>query len=79
MRCILCNAALSDYESTIRLAITGGFLDICQPCYASMEVDIPVYDRKDLLHEADIPTLDDLAEDYSEYNDLGDEDNYEDR
>jgi len=44
-----------------------------------MEVDIPVYDRKDLLHEADIPTLDDLAEDYSEYNDLGDEDNYEDR
>jgi len=79
MRCILCNAALSDYESTIRHAITGGFLDICQPCYASMEVDIPVYDRKDLLHEADIPTLDDLAEDYSEYNDLGDEDNYEDR
>jgi hypothetical protein len=40
-----------------------------------MNVDIPVYDRKDLLHEADIPSLEDLAEDY---DDLGDFEHYED-
>lgn len=79
MRCTICNAALSDYESTIRHAITGKFLDICQNCVAVMEVDIPMHDRKDLLHEADIPTLGDLAENYGEYDDLGDYDNYDDR
>jgi hypothetical protein len=44
-----------------------------------MEVDIPVYDRKDLLHEADIPSLDDLVDDYESFNDLGDYNNYDDR
>ena len=79
MRCILCNAALSDYESTIRHAITGKFLDICQNCFMTMEVDIPVHDRKDLLHEADLPTPDDLMEwedDLADYNNGG---NYEDQ
>lgn len=77
MRCILCNVALSDYESTIKHAITGQFLDICQTCFASMDVDIPVYDRKDLLHEADIPTLEDLADGYSDYDDLGEFGHYD--
>jgi len=79
MRCILCNVALSDYESTVKHAITGKFLDICQACFASMEVDIPVYDRKDLLHEADIPSLEDLVDNYDDFNDLGDYDNYDER
>jgi hypothetical protein len=74
MRCIVCNAALSDYESTVRHAITGKFLDICQNCLQSMDVDIPIFDRKDLLHEADIPTLEDLADDY---DDLGDFEHYD--
>lgn len=74
MRCTVCNAALSDYESTMKHAITGKFLDICQPCLQSMEVDIPVYDRKDLLHEADIPTLDPIDDDY---NDFGDFEHYD--
>ena len=75
MRCTVCNAALSDYESTVRHAITGKFLDICQNCFMAMEVDIPVHDRKDLLHEADLPSMDDLLdnyEDYSEYNNYDD-------
>jgi hypothetical protein len=33
-----------------------------------MNVDIPVFDRKDLLHESDIPSLDELAEDYDDLN-----------
>lgn len=79
MRCTICNAALSNYESTIRHAITGSFLDICQNCYTAMGVDIPMHDRKDLLHEADIPTLNELAEDYGEYERFEDYDNYDDR
>ena len=75
MRCTVCNAALSDYESTIRHAITGKFLDICQNCVMSMEVDIPVHDRKDLLHEADLPSPDDLMQwedDWADYQHGGD-------
>lgn len=79
MRCILCNVALSDYESTIKHAITGKFLDICQPCFMSMEVDIPVFDRKDLLHEADLPTMEDLMDNYEDYTSYEDSDNYDDR
>lgn len=77
MRCILCNAALSDYESTMKHAITGKFLDMCQPCFMSLEVDIPVYDRKDLLHEADLPSMDELLDNYEDYTDIGDHDNYD--
>lgn len=79
MRCVLCNIALSDYESTVKHAITGKFLDICQNCFSSMEVDIPVYDRKDLLHEADLPSIDEILDNYEDYSDLGHYDNYEDR
>ena len=79
MRCILCNVALSDYESTIKHAITGKFLDICQACFMSMEVDIPVFDRKDLLHEADLPTMEDLMDNYEDYTSYEDSDNYDDR
>ena len=78
MRCTVCNAALSDYESTIRHAITGKFLDICQNCVMSMEVDIPVHDRKDLLHESDLHSPDDLMQwedDWADYQNGGD---YED-
>lgn len=78
MRCILCNAALSDYESTMKHAITGKFLDMCQTCFMALEVDIPVYDRKDLLHEADMPSMDDLMDNYDDYTDISHYDNYDD-
>jgi hypothetical protein len=45
----------------------------------SMDVDIPVHDRKDLLHEADLPSMDDLLENYEDYTDLDDYGHYEDR
>lgn len=79
MRCTVCNAALSDYESTVRHAITGKFLDICQNCFMAMDVDIPTHDRKDLLHEADIPSMDELLDNYEDYTDIGHYDNYDDR
>lgn len=78
MRCTVCNAALSDYESTVRHAITGKFLDICQNCFMAMDVDIPVHDRKDLLHEADLPSSDDLMPYEDSYTDFRGSDNYDD-
>lgn len=78
MRCILCNTALSDYESTVKHAITRKFLDICQNCFSSMEVDIPVYDRKDLLHEADLPSPDDLMQWEDDWADYQNGEDYED-
>jgi hypothetical protein len=44
-----------------------------------MEVDIPVFDRKDLLHEADLPTMEDLMDNYEDYTSYEDSDNYDDR
>lgn len=32
MRCLCCNEALTDYESTLRNAQTGNFIDTCIEC-----------------------------------------------
>ena len=75
MRCTVCNKALSDYESTMKHAMTGQYMDICQACVSAMGVEIPVYDRKDLLHEADlvdyadVDYLDEYSGD-SDYDDI---------
>jgi hypothetical protein len=46
MRCLCCNKALNDYESTLRHAVSGDFLDMCRKCLDGLE--IPVRGRKDL-------------------------------
>ena len=46
MRCSCCNKNLSDYESTMRHAITGEFLDTCVRCLDGL--DIPTQGREDL-------------------------------
>jgi hypothetical protein len=46
MRCVCCNRNLSDYESTLRHAKTGEFLDTCRKCLA--DIPIPVKGRRDL-------------------------------
>lgn len=73
MRCVICNKALSDYESTRKVANTGEYLDMCQDCYGVLDIPPAVIDRKDLLHEADIVDLDDMSEyDYQDLDDLAD-------
>jgi len=37
MRCIACNALLSDYESTRKSQTTGEYLDLCNHCLLYME------------------------------------------
>jgi hypothetical protein len=52
MRCVACNKALSDFESTRKSAISGEYLDMCNDCYFYTD-DIDTIDREDLRSEAD--------------------------
>ena len=71
MRCICCNTALNDYESTIRHGITRQFLEMCSTCLKSVDAYIPMQVRNDLLSESDTGNIelledDDYIEDYDD-------------
>lgn len=38
MRCFACNKNLSDYESTLRSATTGEYLDTCLKCLKDLDI-----------------------------------------
>jgi len=46
MRCDCCQRQLSDYESTLRHAITLEFMDTCRKCLQGL--NIPTIGREDL-------------------------------
>lgn len=56
MRCDCCNVKLSDYETTLKHAETGEYLNTCLDCLAEIanDVPIPVQARKDLVPQWDI-------------------------
>jgi len=54
MRCLACNFALSNFESTRRYASTGEFLDLCERCYAAVKGEIKVTERLDLKEYEEI-------------------------
>jgi hypothetical protein len=65
MRCLSCNALLSDYEATRKSASTNEFLDLCNHCYYTISDDVASLYRTDLAHEeddmfADHDSLDDV-------------------
>lgn len=66
MHCTICDKMLNDYEST-RKTLNGDYLDMCQDCYTGLDVLIPTIDRKDLLHEADMPSMDQIFDEYGDY------------
>jgi len=71
MRCICCNTALNDYESTIRHGLTRQFLEMCSTCLKSVDAYIPIQVRNDLLSEGDTGNVelmeeDDYIEDYDD-------------
>jgi len=39
MRCLACNNALSNKESTRRSVLTNEFMDICDHCLVDMDID----------------------------------------
>ena len=63
MRCLCCNAALTDYELTLRHGFTMEFLEMCQECINSLGYKLPVVGRADLMTEADTELSDNLMED----------------
>ncbi len=69
MRCTCCNKRLSDYETTLKHAVTGEYLDTCMDCLSDIahDVPLPVKARKDLIADMDIhEEVDELTE--QEYN-----------
>jgi hypothetical protein len=38
MRCICCNRALNDYESTLKSLSTGDYLDMCRKCLEGLDI-----------------------------------------
>jgi hypothetical protein len=66
MRCVACNKALNDYESTRKSATTGEYLDLCNSCFHAIDQDIEAITRPDLIDEEsfeDDVELDDLQGD----------------
>ncbi len=77
MKCTVCNADLSDYEMTIRHAVTKQFLDTCKKCLNDIG-NIPIQVRPDLLSEMDLDAVENLLDGddedfYDEGNDLEDD------
>lgn len=73
MHCSCCDRLLNNFESTRKSKSTGEYLDMCNTCYATIADDLAVVNRTD-LEPNDIP--DDeyiIAEDESNYLDLGDD------
>ena len=72
MRCTCCNKRLSDYETTLKHAVTGEYLDTCLDCLSEIahDVPMPVKARKDLIPDMDIhDDVDELTEvEYNKYS-----------
>ena len=77
MRCTCCNKRLSDYETTLKHAVTGEYLDTCMDCLSDIahDVPLPVKARKDLIADMDIhEEVDELTEqEYNKYSKGNDE------
>lgn len=72
MRCFCCNKRLSDYETTLKHAVTNAYLDTCLDCLSEIahDVPMPVKARKDLIPNMDIDRdVDELTEvEYNRYS-----------
>lgn len=69
MRCSCCNRILSDYEATLRHAVTNEFMETCNKCLDGL--NIPTRGRPDL---SPFETPDD-EDNWNEQDTLFEEDN----
>lgn len=53
MRCLSCNAILSDFEATRKSVNTNTYIDMCNRCYYTISDDVLSMERDDLAHEED--------------------------
>jgi hypothetical protein len=59
MRCQSCDQLLTAYESTLKNATTYKYFDLCKTCFEDIKPFVSVIDRKDLITEQDLDTIDD--------------------
>ena len=59
MHCTACDKLLTDYEATRKDAHTFKFIDLCKTCFEDIKSFVSVIDRKDLITEQDLDTIDD--------------------
>ena len=77
MRCSCCNEALTDYEVTLRHAVTKKFLEMCGNCLK--DTNIPIQVRNDLLSEMDLDAVEELLDgDDADFYDEPEDDYYKD-
>jgi hypothetical protein len=53
MRCLSCDAALTDFEATRKSAFSGDYIDLCNHCFATISEDLHTIDRADLAVDDD--------------------------
>lgn len=53
MRCVACDAALSDRESTTKFVFSGKYTDMCRRCLKTIEFDAPTEDSPIHASEGD--------------------------
>ena len=59
MHCTACDKLLTDYEATRKDAHTFKFIDLCKTCFEDVKPFVSVIDRKDLITEQDLDTIED--------------------
>lgn len=57
--CTACDRILSDYESTIKNAITFEYMDLCKICLEDVRPFTKLIERKDLISTQDLDFVDD--------------------
>lgn len=53
MRCGICDTLLTDFEATRRVQGSRQYIDLCNPCFKSIDTHLPVVERKDLMTHGD--------------------------
>ena len=54
MHCRACDRLLTEYQSTLKNAVTGQYMDLCKVCLEDIKPFVRLIDRKDLITEADL-------------------------
>lgn len=52
-RCKACDAIMNKFELTRKYAGTTQYVDLCNRCFSTINKDVPVEERQDLLHVDD--------------------------
>jgi hypothetical protein len=58
--CVCCDRLLSDYEATIKNAVTFEYMDLCKVCLEDVKPFTKLIDRKDLITEQDLDDCEDF-------------------